>query len=333
VTDTTTHEAPRGHATADADPTMWTGLLHAGIIGSFLRLPYVAPDADALKRHGAGAAVYGVPFDATNISRTGANYGPRGIREVSCQFLTYYATFDFDLVAALNPVDCGDCAIALADPERTFERAQADIGAILDAGALPVTLGGDHSITIPAARAVAERLTDPGLVLIDTHLDTAIDVGGERLNHCCPITRAVDAGFDPRKIALVGISGWMNPRSELAYCREHGITVIWLDDIWERGTAKVVEEALAVAGAGDGLYLSFDVDSLDAAHAPGTCCPTPGGLSTREAIELVRGIARHRLAGVDVVETAPSLDSTPTTALVAGRVAIEAMAFHAGAGS
>jgi len=322
-----------GAAVAAGDTTMWTGLLHTGLIGSFLRLPHIAPDTDALKRHGARAAIYGLPFDATNISRTGANYGPRGIREVSCQFTSYSATLDFDLIEALHPVDCGDCAIALANPEKTFARAQSEIGAILSAGALPVTLGGDHSITIPAVRAVRDHVSDPGLVLIDTHLDTAVDVGGEELNHCCPITRAVDAGFDPRKIALVAISGWMNPRTELAYCREHGITVIWLEDIWERGTAKVVQEALAVAGAGDGVYLSFDIDSLDAAHAPGTCCPTPGGLTTREAIELVRGVARPGLIGVDVVETAPSLDGTPTTSLIAGRVALEAMAFHGGAGS
>lgn len=317
---------------AQLDPTMWTSLLHAGLAGSFMRLPHVAPDADALRAAQAGAAIYGIPFDATNISRTGANYGPRGIREVSVQFLSYNATLDFDLVKALSPVDCGDCDIALANPEKTFARAQRDIGAILDAGALPVTLGGDHSVTIPAVRAVRERVADPGLVLIDTHLDTALDVGGEELNHCCPITRAVDAGFDPAKIALVGISGWMNPRTEIAYCREHGITVIWLEDLWERGTAWAVEKALEVAGAGDGVYLSFDVDSLDAAHAPGTCCPTPGGLTTREAIELVRGVARPGLVGADVVEAAPSLDPTPATSLVAGRIALEAMAFHAGAG-
>lgn len=318
-------------ATTPADPTMWTSLLHAGLAGSFLRLPHVAPDADALRAAGARAAIYGIPFDATNISRTGANYGPRGIRDVSVQFLTYNATLDFDVAEALSPVDCGDCDIALANAEKTFARAQADIGAILDAGALPVTLGGDHSVTIPAVRAVRERVQDPGLVLIDTHLDTALDVGGEELNHCCPITRAVDAGFDPAKIALVGISGWMNPRTEIAYCREHGIRVIWLEDIWEHGTAWAVERALEVAGSGDGAYLSFDVDSLDAAHAPGTCCPTPGGLTSREAIELVRGVSAGGLVGVDVVEAAPSLDGTPATALIGGRVALEAMAFHAGA--
>jgi guanidinobutyrase len=313
---------------------MWSGLLHAGLAGSFLQLPYVEPDAEALRAHGAKAAIYGVPFDATNISRTGANYGPRAIRDVSRMFLTYSATLDFDIVEALNPVDCGDCPIALANPERTFATAQEGIGQILDADAIPVTLGGDHSITIPAARAVAERHRDAGFVLVDTHLDTAMDVGGEVLNHCCPIPRAIEAGFDPAKVVLIGITGWMNPRTEIEYCREHGVRVIWLEDIWDNGVAWAVDEAVRIAGAGqDGIYLSFDVDALDAAYAPGTCCPTPAGMTSREAIELVRGISKRGLVGLDVVETSPSLeaDVSSKTALIAGRVVLESLAFHAGA--
>ena len=197
-----------------------------------------APEAAALRGAGARAAVYGIPFDATNISRTGSNYGPRGMRDVSCQFLTYNAMYDFDVADALEPVDCGDCDVIPGDPARTFERAQRDIESILRAGALPVTLGGEHSVTIPAVRAVRAVHERPGLVLVDTHLDTAPDVGGELLSHCCPITRAVDAGFDPSKIGGLAISGWMNPRTELAYCRERGITVIWLEEIWERSAAR-----------------------------------------------------------------------------------------------
>ncbi|HEY1273783.1 MAG TPA: agmatinase [Thermoleophilaceae bacterium] len=314
------------------DSTMWTSLLHAGLAGSFLKLPHVPPDVAALRSHDARAAVYGIPWDSTSISRTGANYGPRGIREISGQFLTYNATWDFDIAEALNPVDCGDCDVILANAERTFAHAEHDIGQILEAGAVPATLGGDHSITIPAVRAVRKHMDNPGLVLIDTHLDTAQDVGGEELNHCCPITRAVDAGFDPQHVALLAISGWMNPRTEIAYCREHGITVVWLEDIWERGVAAAVDEALEVAGGGtDGVYLSVDVDSLDAAYAPGTCVPTPGGLTSRELLELVRGISRQGLVGVDVVETAPSLESTSATAAIAGRVIMDALAAHAGA--
>ncbi|MEA2246320.1 MAG: guanidinobutyrase [Solirubrobacteraceae bacterium] len=315
------------------DGTMWTTLLHAGLAGSFMRFPHVAPETEALVAAGARAAVYGIPFDGTNISRTGANYGPRGMRDVSVQFLTYNAMYDFDVAEALSPVDCGDCAVIPGDTAGTFARAQADLEAILSADALPVTLGGEHSITIPAVRAVRSAHENPGLVLVDTHLDTAPDVGGEPLSHCCPITRAVDAGFDPAHIVLVAISGWMNPRTELAYCREQGITVIWLEEIWERGTGWAVDRARSVARDGtDGVYLSFDVDSLDAAHAPGTCCPTPGGLTSREALELVRGISAGGLLGADVVEVAPSLDPTPATALIGGRIALEAMAFHAGAG-
>ncbi len=314
------------------DSTMWTGLLHGGLAGTFLRVPFVPPDADAIRESGAKAAIYGLPFDGTNISRTGSNMGPRQMRDVSCMTTTYHAMFDFDLVEQSRLVDCGDCSVVLGRPDRTFQRAQADISQIIAGGAMPVVLGGEHSSTIPAVNAIREHVADPGLVLIDTHLDTAQDVGGELLTHCAPISRAVDAGFDPRKMALIGISGWLNPRAELDYCRERGITVIWLEEIWEHGTRWAVDKALEVAGAGDGIYLSFDIDSLDAAHAVGTCCPTPGGLTSREAIELTRGVAAAGLIGVDVVEIAPTLDPTPASALMGNRIAMEAIAFANGCG-
>ena len=314
------------------DSTMWTGLLHGGLAGTFLRVPFVPPQADAIRESGARAAIYGLPFDGTNISRTGANGGPRQMRDVSCMTTTYHAMFDFDLVEESRLVDCGDCSVVLGSAAKTFERAQADISQIVAGGAMPVVLGGEHSVTIPAVNAIREHVADPGLVLIDTHLDTAQDVGGELLTHCAPISRAVDAGFDPRKMALIGISGWLNPRAELDYCRERGITVIWLEEIWEHGTRWAVDKALEVAGAGDGVYLSFDIDSLDAAHAVGTCCPTPGGLTSREAIELTRGVAAGGLIGVDVVEVAPTLDPTPASALMGNRIAMEAIAFANGCG-
>ena len=311
-----------------ADGTMWASVLHAGLAGTFLKVPYVEANAGRVREHGAGAAIYGIPWDSTSISRTGANYGPRGIRDISAQFLTYNATWDFDLVEATNLVDCGDCYVVPANAEKTFATSQRDIGEIVASGAVPVVLGGDHSVTIPAVRAVREHVENPGLVLIDT----APHVGGEELNHCCPITRAIDAGFDPEKTVLVAISGWMNPRTELEYCRERGITVIWLEDLWEMGTRAVVEKALEIAGAGtDGIYLTVDVDSLDGAYAPGTCAPTPGGLTNRELLTLVRGISMGGLVGLDVVETAPSLDSSSRTAAIAGRVVMDALAAHAGA--
>lgn len=313
-----------------ADPTMWDTVLHSGLAGSFLRFPYVPPDS--LVEGKAGAAIYGMPWDSMQVSRTGANYGPRGIRDISCQSLTYNATWDFDLLEELSPVDCGDCRVVIGNPERTFERAQGELERIIASGAIPVVLGGDHSVTIPAVRAVqASDPGDVGLVLIDTHLDTALDVGGEELSNCCPITRAIDAGFDPEATVLVGISGWMNPRTEIEYCVERGITVIWLEDIWQLGTSRVSDAVREIAGRPDGLYLTIDIDGLDAAFAPGTSAPTPGGLSARETIELVRGISAAGLVGLDVVETAPSLDATSATAGMAVRLVLDALAAHCGA--
>jgi agmatinase len=312
-------------------PTMWNSVLFHGLAGTFLRAPHVPPEAEAIRESRAGAAIYGMPWDSMAVTRSGASYGPRAIREATTLFLPYNATWDFDIQASLGLVDLGDCLTVVGNPEKTFERAQAELAQVLEAGAIPVVLGGDHSVTIPAVRAVADVRPGAGLVLIDAHLDTATDVGGEILSNCCPVSRAIDAGFDPRKTVLVGIGGWMNPREELEYCREHGITVIWLDDVWRMGTAAVVERVLEIAGGDDGLYLTVDVDAMDGAFGPGTSTPGPSGLTSREMLEIVRGVSAGGLLGLDVVETAPSLEHGERTANMAARIAIDALAAHCGA--
>jgi len=311
------------------DETMWSGLLHGGHGGTFMGVPNIELDREVIRASGTKAVVYGFPFDATTISRSGANYGPRAIRETSVQFTNFQATYDFDLFAKLQLADGGDCKVALGNTVKTFERVEADIAEIVAGGAIPVVFGGDHSVSIPVGKAAKRPGTSPGWVQFDTHLDAAPHVGGEELNHCCTITRAVDNGYDPSKIVLVGISGWMNPKTELKYCRDHGIRVIWLEDIWERGAAWVVDQILERVGE-DGFYLTFDVDSLDAAYAPGTCAPTPGGMTMREALEIIRGISPAGLIGVDVAEALPAHDHSMRTQLIAARVALEALAFHAG---
>jgi agmatinase len=265
-----------------------------------------------------------------SVGRTGANYGPRAIREASALFLSYNATWDFDLNSSLGLVDLGDCEVVVGNAATTFERAEADLATTYEAGVVPLVFGGDHSVTIPAVRAAAAHKQGAGLVLIDAHLDTALDVAGEELSNCCPVTRAIDAGFDPKKTVLIGISGWLNPRPELEYCREHGITVIWLEDLWRIGTAEVVERTLEIAGGPDGLYLTVDVDALDGSFAPGTSCPAPGGMTAREMLEIVRGVAAGGLLGMDVVETSPSLEHGSLTASMAVRIALDALAAHCG---
>ena len=264
------------------------------------------------------------------ISRTGTNYGPRAIREASDQFSFYNASTGMDLNQHYRFADCGDVPVVPGAAVATMDRAQAMVSQILQSGAMPVTVGGDHSITIACVRAFAKAYKKPGLVLVDTHFDTALDVGGETLSHCCPITRAVDAGFDPKRIAIVGTGGWMNPKSELAYIKKQGITLFTIEDIWAQGAKTIAKKAAAVASKGaDGVYLTYDIDAIDAAYAPGTGVPTPGGMSSREALTMAYELGRMGIAGFDLVEVSPSWDHDGITSRLAVRLILEALAGNA----
>lgn len=316
----------------EADPTMWTGLLHAGVIGTFMKLPYVEANEGELRAAGATVGFLGFPWDSTCISRTGANYGPKSIREASEQFLFFNASTGMDLTEHYVMVDCSDVPVLPGDTETSMRRAQALLKEILAADALPVMMGGDHSVTIAGVRAFAEKAESPGLILIDTHFDTAQDVGGDPLNHCCPISRAVDAGFDPHKIAIIGPGGWMNPKSELRYLRDHGMTLFTIEDVIAQGPTEVARAAADVASAGsDGIYLTIDIDALDAAYAPGTGVPTPGGMTSREMIAVVSEVGRRGIGAVDLVEVSPAWDKDGITSRLACRLLLEALGGNASA--
>jgi agmatinase len=310
----------------------FAGLLHAGTGGTFMRLPRLPADAGAIRSAGVTAAFLGFPWDAMCISRTGTNYGPRAIREASDQFSFFNANRGVDLTEHYRFADVGDVAVVPGAAVTTMNRAEALVGQILAGGAMPITVGGDHSISIACVRAFAKAHRNPGLILVDSHFDTALEVGGEELSHCCPITRAVDAGFDPKKIVIVGTNGWMNPKSELAYIRERGITLIPLEAIVERGPVAVAREATAIAGAGTGsVYLTFDIDSIDGAYAPGTGVPAPGGMTSREAIALIHEIGKVGLGGMDLVEVSPPYDHDGITSRLAVQLILEALAGNAAA--
>jgi agmatinase len=322
----------QGEPSGEVDPTMWTGLLHAGVTGTFMRLPFVEAREESLRAVGATVGFLGFPWDSTCISRTGANYGPKSIREASEQFLFFNASTEMDLTDHFVMVDCSDVPVIPGNTETSMRRAQALLTEILNADAMPVMLGGDHSVTIAGVRAFASRAKHPGLILIDTHFDTAQDMGGELLNHCCPISRAVDAGFDPHRIAIIGPGGWMNPRSELEYLRQHGMALFTIEDVVAQGPTAVAQAATAVASAGsDGIYLTIDIDALDAAYAPGTGVPTPGGMTSREMIAIVSQVSRQGLGAVDLVEVSPAWDKDGITSRLACRVLLEALAGHASA--
>ncbi|MEQ8294956.1 MAG: agmatinase [Nitratireductor sp.] len=322
----TKKELPMSEAMIDG-ANAFAGLLHAGTGGTFMRLPSVRADAEMLRRQGITAAFIGFPWDAMCISRTGTNYGPRALREASDQFGFYNANLDLDLSDHYKFADCGDVAVIPGAAVRTMERAERMVLEVLNGGAMPVTFGGDHSITIACARAFKKRYANPGLILIDSHFDTAVDVGGEELNHACPIARAVDAGFDPAKIVIIGTNGWLNPKAEFDYARQKGITLMPLEMVLDKGPQTVAKEARAIAGTGtDSVYLTFDIDAIDGAYAPGTGVPAAGGLTSREAIALVSELSRGGLGGMDMVEVSPPYDHDGITSRLAVRIILEALA-------
>lgn len=305
----------------------FAGLLHAGSGGTFMRLPRVPADAKVLRQHAITAAFLGFPWDSMCISRTGTNYGPRALREAGDQFSFYNANLDLDLTDHYKFADCGDVAVIPGAAVRTMDRAEAMILEVLNGGAIPVTFGGDHSITIACVRAFAKRYENPGLILVDSHFDTAADVGGEELNHACPIARAVDAGFDPRKIVIIGTNGWLNPRAEFEYASDKGITLMPIETVIDKGPIEVARQARAIAGNGtDSVYLTFDIDAIDGAYAPGTGVPAAGGLTSREAIALVSELGKGGLGGMDIVEVSPPYDHDGITSRLAVKLVLETLA-------
>jgi agmatinase len=307
------------------DDTMWNGLLHSGVAGTFLRAPHVPPLNAALVQSKATAAILGFPWDSTTISRTGSNLGPRAIRAASSQFLSYTLPRDLDLRDIVSLVDCGDVPVVPGDLVGTMNAAEAAVGEILDAGAMPIILGGEHSVTIAGVRAFARRHPGAGLLLIDSHLDTADNVGGVTLSHCSPIARAIEAGFDPKKTVIVGPSGWLNPKSEYQYCLDHGISVIWLEDILADGLAATRAKIRSILAPATEIYLTVDIDALDLSQAPGTCVPTAGGMMLRELMAILHGLAGLTVNAADVVEVAPALDPAGSTQMVAARIVLETL--------
>jgi agmatinase len=314
-------------AATTQDTTMWSGNLHVNTPGTFLNRARSLPTRDALKAIGANAAFLGFPWDGTCISRTGTNFGPKGLREASEQFLLYNANTGVDLADTFKLVDCGDVPIVPGNSISTQAHAERIVDELLSADVLPIIGGGDHSITIGPARAFARRFKRCGMIHFDTHLDTAEDVGGETLNHCCPIARAVDAGFDPKNIVTIGPSGWMNPRSELAYVKSKGVNLFTLEQVWEQGAEAVGRQAAQLASAGtEAVYLTIDIDVLDAAYAPGTGVPTTCGMTPREIIKIISCFAGVPLRMIDVAEVSPPWDHPGITACLGVRILLEALA-------
>ena len=283
---------------------------------------------DPAELAGFDVAIVGAPTDDLVSDRPGARYAPRAIRAASCPPGPHLEA-GVDAFAALRIVDFGDAPVLPADPLRSHAAIEETVGQVLGAGAIPVTLGGDHAITEPAVRACAAVHGPVGMVHFDTHTDTGTEVFGVEISHGTFIRRLVDQGaIDPARYAQIGLRGYWPGEAEFAWQAERGITSLFAHDVRDLGIREVVRRAVAAVGAAGPVYLTVDVDVLDPAFlGGGTGTPEPGGMSSTELLLAVRTVATELdLVGVDVVEVIPTaVGSADHSALVADRIVREAL--------
>lgn len=280
---------------------------------SFLRRRYTKDLA------GVDVAVTGVPFDQAVTHRPGTRFGPRAIREASTlQAFDAPYGWGYDPLSVLDVIDYGDMAFDYADTRGVPGRIEAHIGAIMDAGAAPITFGGDHSITLPILRAVAARRGPVALIQFDAHSDTWVDDDPDRIDHGTFLYKAIRQGIvDPAASVAVGIRT-DNPDTL-------GVSILDAASVHRDGVEATLARVREVIGDRP-VYVTFDIDALDPAFAPGTGTPVWGGLASWQAAALLRGLAGIDLIGGDVVEVSPPYDTTGATAIAGAHVALELIA-------
>jgi len=282
-----------------------------------MRLPHVEDP------QGLDVAIVGVPYDGGTSYRPGARLGPREIRAQSSLIRPYnyfQKVAPFDL---LNVADVGDVDAPPVSIERCYEAVESRIGSLVDAGARPIVIGGDHSISLPILRALAKRHGPLALVQFDAHIDTWDEYFGGKYFHGTPFRRAIEENLiDGRRFVQVGIRGPIYGEDDFDFHRQHGITMIDIDQVKTGGIAATVDRIRAIVSGP--VYMTFDIDSVDPAFAPGTGTPEVGGLTSHEAQQLIRGLAGLSLAGGDIVEVSPLFDGPgQITALLAANIMFE----------
>jgi agmatinase len=294
-------------------------------VRTFARLPQVELPADDVD-----GAVLGVPFDTATSFRPGARFGPEAIRSASALLRPYHPVLDVDVFGTLSLVDGGDLATTPGNAQRTAEQIDAALQPIVRAGIVPLVMGGDHSIVLGELRAHAAVHGPVALVLLDAHADTWDQYYGERYFHGTPFRRAVEEGLiDTSRSVLAGMRGPLYAAADLEYPRELGFDVIPSHELAALAPEEYGRRVRERAGTGP-CYMSFDIDVLDPAFAPGTGTPEVGGVQPREALALLRSLKGMSFCGFDVVEVSPAYDGPgQVTALHAAAIAYDMLALVA----
>src|SRR5512146_1420476 len=297
---------------------------------SFMKLPWVTDPAE-LRRREVDVAIVGAPFDDAVTHRPGARFGPRAIREAQYTSGSINSLqLDVEPFEVLNVVDAGDANIVPSWIDRAHALIYRKVHEVASTGAIPIVLGGDHSITWPSATAIAEvrRPGSIGIVHFDAHADTANDDWGVLAGHGTPMRRLIESGaVAGRNFVQVGLRGYWPPVETFEWMREHELRWHFMTEVEERGAEAVIDDAIAEALDGpDAIYLSLDIDVVDPGLAPGTGTPEPGGFMSRELLRAIRRVVGSvEIAGMDIVEVSPPYDHAETTAMVANRAALEAI--------
>ena len=285
--------------------------------GNFMRMERRA-SADGLD-----FAIYGIPFDTGSSYRSGARFGPQGIRNISVMMKPNNPVHAINILDHLKGADLGDVNVVPGYILPTYEAIEEFTSSIIDAGALPIALGGDHSITLPELRAIARKHGPVSLVHFDSHADINDQVFGQLYNHGTPFRRAHEEGLiDTTRSIQVGMRGSLYDLNEFRLAAGLGFTLIPTHEVRAMGLPAVVDEIKRVVG-GNKAFLTFDIDFIDPAFAPGTGTPEVGGYSTFEAISLIRGLTGIDFVGFDVVEVAPPYDVAEITSLAAANLVFE----------
>ena len=285
---------------------------------TFMRLPAI--DDPTL----VDIALVGVPWDGGTTNRAGARHGPREIRSQSSLMRRVHHVSRIAPYELCRVADLGDAPVNPIDLHDSLERIESFFRHLDDAGAAPLSAGGDHLVTLPIMRAVARGRGPLGMVHFDAHSDTNDEYfNGQKYTHGTPFRRAVEEGLlDPKRVVQIGIRGSVYDSHDLDFARDAGMRVIHIEEYFELGVEAVIAEARRVVGDGP-TYVSFDVDGLDPVYAPGTGTPEIGGFSTFDAQRMLRGLQGLDLIGGDVVEVAPPFDPSGGTALVGATLMFE----------